>query len=134
MKKNKLKELQDKLNLSKKFYINKTIFRVAMGLILLYLLIGVYLYGYEPYISVDCESKQCVNPFIYCEENLYKGNCWEWNKIECEGVNCDKYYISEGEYFGEKPPVYLKYGKLIIFFIILSAFVVNYIEGRLKND
>lgn len=134
--KEKIKEIEDKLDMKKKFpnYFNKVIFRTLTIIMLSLFLLSLYLNNGN-IINVYAECNQiipCKNPFYYCthESDNYNEKC-PVNNIQktliCKQEVCDKEYIQPYENIGTQPHWLYKHFNIIIFTIYLIGFAINHI-------
>ena len=135
--------MHDKMNLSKKFpkYINSTIFRIGFALMIIFIFSLVLNYGFgASWVTVECESYTCNNPYIECEYHNFTNpyinhdECLFYTSTVCSGVNCNKSTIIQGEYFGTKPPKIVKDSKLILLFLLLGTFYFNHLYYELNKN
>jgi hypothetical protein len=129
---NKLKELHNKIDLSKKYpkYINKHIFWVGFIIFIFYVSFVVFFYGFNTTWSyVTCyDVKGCENPYIKCQqESFYTYYCEFYLNHECKGKNCENQFISYKDYIGTKPPVLVEYFNIFAFMILLNTLGVNHL-------
>ena len=130
----KIKEIKDKLDLSKRYpnYFNKKIFRIGVAFLFLYIFILLINFGFGAswnYINCDNPSG-CINPYIECDNSVWvvDPTCEYYKFNPCKGLNCDTYMIEYGDYIGEKPPFIVKFGDDIIFSIIMLTILFNHIN------
>lgn len=135
--KQKIRELEDKLDLSKKYpdYINKIVFRVGFGVFMLFILYPILFYGInKEWVSIDCDSiLGCPNPYIECSKDPFSEYCQYTQGKECKGWNCHKEIIPYNDYIGEKPPGIVKNSDLIIVLTIALIFLINHIVYKVRK-
>jgi hypothetical protein len=133
--KQKLKQINNKLDLNKKYpnYFNKLILRLFFGLGLLFCAVLLLIYGFTNWTYIECLNNPlgvCKNPFVYCKADsiIKPSECKFYNSVECVGVNCDKEVIKVGEIIGQKPPAIVNNSILIFILIITFGFGVNHLN------
>jgi len=128
----KLKQINEhldsklKLDLSKKYHINKNIFR-GVFIILIILLCSI---GF-----IDGFSSLIRSTYVYCPEtnSLPCINPMFDNSCKITGVECEQEFIEQGEMIGKKPSkLYMNFGNIALFLFGLGAFL-NYLEYILKQ-
>lgn len=134
--KEKIKKIEDSLDMKKKFpnYFNKIIFRSLTIIMLTLFIISLYLNNWN-IINVYAECQQiipCKNPFYECSQN--NNNIIKQcpiNKIQqkiiCSEGICDKEYIQPNENIGQKPHWFYKHFTKIIIILYILGFVINHI-------
>lgn len=141
----KSKELQNKLDLKKKFpgYFNMWIFRCAFIFLLVVFCFGVYIDGFspEPYYTCPEGGPRCENILYWCtqEYNIlmdmkiqdcgdaeYICNKWEYL--------CTFEYLLPGESVGHKPSFISAHTVDIFFVTIIFAFGLNHLLYRRKRE
>lgn len=128
----KLKQINEhldkklKLDLSKKFYINKNIFRGVFIILIIFLCIISSIDGFSSLIRstyVYCpaySSLPCINP-------IYSDSC------KITGVQCEQEFIAQGETIGKKPSkLYMNFGN-IAGILLICAFLLNYLDSKLTK-
>jgi len=133
---NKIKQLQNKMDLSKKYNykFNKIIFNSG---ILLMIVLFIIIWGQtgfqninKPLLYLTCNSSQniCENKFYQvCNPNSlnYRGDYDICSKIDKKFYS--KEYLEDGETIGEKPSILLQNAGLIYILIILTCFLFNHV-------
>lgn len=134
-------------------YWNKTIFRTGVAVLFLLLIFIFYQNGWslDPKLSASCpeNSGGCVNAFYYCTHpdeaptkplqgcpdiNRFLPVKDDINAFNCPGELCDKKYMEEGETLGETPG-YLERNYLgLVFFVLLSCFIINHLWYEYKEE
>lgn len=127
----KLKEIHNKMDLSKRFpnYINKPIFWGGFIAILLIVGTAIFSYGFDTkFYYIECNNERgCLNPFSSCKTTFPSPYCIEINKLECEGKNCDTPIIEKGDYIGTKPPYIIENFNFLVLNILIITFGINQI-------
>jgi hypothetical protein len=136
-------------------YINKNIFRIAIGVMLLVALFGAYKldFDFKNYYTVSCKATEpmpCMNPFYYClhkEELSIKDYTNPYAPIElyissCDGLNlkevcsqgvCDNKWIEIGQTIGKQKPD-ISWISWLSLGILLVAFMINHAVWMVKKN
>lgn len=133
---NRLKILQDKLDLSKKYpdYINKNVFKIGFSIFILFVGLLIYSFGFTNFIYIICDSELgCVNPYIKCQDIIFNPDCDFYKKNPCIGKNCDNYIITYNDYIGQKPPLILKNSYKFALIIFLLTLLFNHIIYEVRK-
>lgn len=132
--KEKIRILKDKIDINRKFpnYATKNIFRVGVGVLFLFVIMVIYIHGFNAqWTNIECDSYlPCPNPFVVCNDpDVFPtpAYCEFYNSIDCNGKGCDLDFIEGGDYIGEKPPKYIEYANLIMILILGITFLINHI-------
>lgn len=130
--KNKIKSIESKLDLSKKFNykFNKIVFNTAIFLILIVVFMVWAQYDYSPITKVhyyiECNSNICSNPFYtHCSKNssrLRNFGCKDIDPIFYENE-----YLYNGQSIGDKPNWLINNSTNLVIFIFLLAIVFNHL-------
>jgi hypothetical protein len=121
------------------YRFEKVVFRIAIGIMALFFVMLVMLYGFESYFYVSCPKNapvDCVNPVVQCS-NVDPLTI----NIECQAYSplverCQTYpnnplcttpTIPPGSYVGDFPPFFVRSSVLIFFGVMVSAFLVNHL-------
>jgi len=130
--KDKIKEIEDKLDLSKKYpnYINRPVFRIGLFVFLIFVFSIILVYGFNTkWVNIVCESSTgyCENPYLECKADKYSKYCLMTNNLPCIGRNCENERISFNDYIGEKAPPVIENANIIMLFILVSTFLINHL-------
>lgn len=138
-----------------KDYINKNIFRVAVGIMLLLAFYGAYKldFDFKNYYVVSCKATEpmpCLNPFYFClhktevsiinysqisnyETDIVASGCdgLDLTKICSQGV-CDQKYLEPGTHLGKQKPN-INWISWVSIGILLIAFTINHSVWLIKR-
>lgn len=130
--KNKIKNIELKLDLSKKFNykFNKIVFNIAIFLMLIIVLMVWVQYDYSSIIKVhyyvECDENICSNPFYtQCSKNSIG-----LRPLDCRDIDPMFYenkYLYRGQSIGDKPTWLMNNSINLISFIFLLAIVFNHL-------
>ena len=147
----RLKEIEDNLNLTKKYpdYFNKKLFRTATIIMFILFGIGFYMNDFKiNNVYVECNSETpCQNPFYLCShinmkeyQDFYANGkqcmpeiTWKTKEL-CNAGGCDKEYLQPHEIIGNKPNIYNQYFFLLIITLYIITFTINHILYKRKNE
>jgi len=118
----KLKDIKDKLDLSKNEYINKRVFRIGLGVIVL---LGIIVLCVEGKGALFGSSGFCcpeTEDFMACHNPFFQS---------CDDPMCDDKIILSGDCVGS-PPGFLSqwFGFMVLFIISVSALVNHILNGK----
>lgn len=141
--KKKLDELEEKLKINNwlpDYTINKTIFRVALIIILILFFISLLITKGDispEFYYASCERDICDNPFhTVCDRSSEF-----YDQALCEKIPANissQPYLLRGESIGEDLHWFVKDFSLIVIFVVLGAFVINHLlynkEKRIMGE
>jgi hypothetical protein len=139
-----------------KDYINKNIFRAALGIILLLVLFGAYQldFDFKNYYTVSCKATEptpCLNPFYYClhqdelnikdytsiyvpTREIFVSNCDKLDMEEiCKQGVCDSKEVMQGQTLGKQKPD-INWINWTSLGILLVAFIINHAVWSIKKN
>ena len=120
-----IKKIKESVDLSKAFRINKIVFRIGLGVILLLFALSVMTDGFQvikgvKYLECPEDSEGCMNPF------------YDPLSVVCDEFTCDP-ELEPGEILGVKPGWLSRNLQslifLILFLTILSNWGINHKKG-----
>jgi hypothetical protein len=144
MKKSKLKELQEALDLTKKFpgYFDKRIFRFAIGFMIMFTLILIFYEGRINFVYASCpdnSKEDCVNPFYICNAQEEKNPLLTYDCVPIEQLpkqikelclknnTCEQRFLVPGQTIGDKPSFFVLNYNFICLLIVALAFLLNHL-------
>lgn len=111
--------------MSKIYYFEKLIFRVAIFLVLLFWIAIILKYGFNDRIYVVCPENRglCDNP-LYNNCNLLRGDD---PSILLALHYCEQEFLFPGTTIGEPPSWIFRNGWMVILGVMSVAFLVNHL-------
>ena len=132
-----------------RYKFNKVVFRVTIGILVLYAVIVGMVFGVHNFFYVSCPSdakNDCINPINHCSNlgsNIeyfhYGCNNYERYVKECREnprqVLCTQETLSPGTHIGDFPPFFVRNAVVFFLVIIGLSFAVNHVlyNRRLKD-
>jgi hypothetical protein len=139
---NKLKEIEEKLDLNKKFpgyFSRRWIFKLGMLIIFLYFFNVAYEndFNFENNYYQKCDNDAgCFNLYYECTTSPIKAitilgaNCDAVLKLKCKYTECFDDYLSYGETVGKENPTESFINFMIV--VLLLCFAINHIIWKVK--
>ena len=116
------------------------VFRVTLGILILYTLVLGIVFGFHSYFYVSCPADArvpCVNPVNYCSKisnsiEYFSFVCQSFERYtkDCkysESPICTQDIIGPGTYVGDFPPFYIRYSTVFVIIILALAFGLNHV-------
>lgn len=137
------------MDLKRKFpgYFSKTVFRLAVLLLVVVALIAAHQSGWKlNTVHLECPESVtvCENPYYVCGTDPGEGINFQipfqgigspecQKSVQswiCEQIPCNRKYLYGGESYGTKAPFLIQHFKIIALLVLVGAFAINHILYR----